>query len=77
MKAGESFLTHDSVLAIGRNGAIIIPSNSTIRVVKFPCQHDDRMAAVMWDEKPLTMYSLDLRHRAKEIRAERTGWIES
>lgn len=49
--------------------AIVIPSDSTVCVVKYPCAGDDRMTEVIWDGTPVVLFGKDLHTRAKELKA--------
>jgi hypothetical protein len=70
---GQVFHLTSDIVAIepfgNRLRSTVIPAESTVCVVKFPCADDDRMAEVLWDGKPVVLSGLDLRTRAKEIKA--------
>ena len=68
---GQVFRLISDIVAIelyeDRTRAVVIPAGNTISVVRYPCASDDRMADVLWDEKPVVVFGLDLRNRAKEV----------
>lgn len=73
LKAGQVFRLATDVVAVepfeNRMRAVLIPSGNVVRVTKYPCPTDDRMADVLWDERPVVVFGRDLRERAQEIRA--------
>jgi hypothetical protein len=69
---GQVFRLTSDIVAIepfrNRMRAIVIPSDNTVSVVKYPCADDDRMAEVLWDGKLVVMSGKDLRQRANELK---------
>lgn len=70
---GQLFQLTSDIVAIepfeNRMRATVIPCGSAVCVVKYPCADDNRTAEVLWNGKPVVMFVLDLRNRAKELKA--------
>jgi len=68
---GQVFRLISDIVAIelfeDRTRAVVIPAGNTISVVKYPCASDDRMADVLWDNRPVVVFGLDIHRRAKVI----------
>ena len=72
LKAGQLFRLTTEIMAIrpigNRMGAVTVPSGSSIRVVKFPHENDDRMADATWDGQPVVVFGRDLVERGEEFK---------
>ena len=72
--AGRIFRLRMDIVAIepceNRVRGVVIPTGNTVRVVRNPCVGDDRLADVIWDEKPMVVFRRDLRNLAKEVGAK-------
>ena len=73
LKAGQMFRVTSEMVAIepseNRMHAVVIPVGELICLVSYPCKADDRMADVLWGQRPIVVFSRDLQLRANEIRA--------
>lgn len=73
LKAGQRFTVTSEMVAIepleNRMCAVVVPVGETIRLVRYPCQSDDRMADVLWGKRPIVVFGRDLQLRANEIKA--------
>jgi hypothetical protein len=78
LTAGQFFRLKTDIVAIeafeDRLRAVVIPPGKTLRVTRFPCAADDRMADVLWDERALVVFGRDLRIRAEQIKSMSASW---
>lgn len=77
LRAGQVFRLKTDIVAIeaieGAVHVLVVPPGSTVRVVRFPCSNDDRMADALWDDKPIEVFGLDLCHRAEQLQSMSAG----
>jgi hypothetical protein len=70
MLSGRRFRLRTGTLALdfvdGTRVAVPIPAGEIIRVISGPIR-GDRLLDVMWEERFLTMFSIDVRERGDEI----------
>ena len=77
LTSGERFLLTTDVVAIEpfeeRMRAVVAPLGNTVRVLKYPCADDDRMADVLWGDRPIVVFGRDLMKRAKIMKVMTSG----
>jgi len=72
-RKGQTYKLHSEVVAIqrvgGRTQAVILPAGNVVKVIKFPSDHDNRMADALCNGKDIVIFGLDLQYRAEELGA--------
>ena len=72
MWTGKRFTLRAPTLAVDnvseKPQAVTIPAGTTVRVVSGP-RNGDRLVDVVWEERALTMFTIDLKQRGDETTA--------
>ena len=71
MLTGKKFKLESSTLALtiidGKQKAVTVPLGTEIKVISVPTNDQDQMVEVLWDEKTVLMFAVDVDVRGTEI----------
>jgi len=68
---GKMFRMHTQVLGIepidARTGAVLVPARAVVRVTADPSPLDERMVELLWEERVVMVFRMDVLERAAEV----------